>query len=475
MNRRRLLLLAAPLLSLFIIAGSLYFGGDRLSRLTVPFEHLDTSKSHGHQQQHSGQNAASPHETQQPEPEEGHAVKTPTWKPVTNGETISCCCRLPPLPSASRSNICVKGTILSSNNITHYLDAIFGIKPHSLPTLECPAINATRYEALKTKPPSDPRVRYFFAINLRDNLSLLPRLIGSIAEAIQFLGPNHCVLSIVEGHSPDGTAEVLHALRPGFESIGAEYHFISSNINPKADKRIERLAELRNLALAPLVHIPGQANNDTTVVFLNDVSACAEDILELVHQRRGLGADMTCAMDWTYAGKDPTFYDVWIARGMNGDSFFDIPADSSWDSAWNLFWNAEDSRNRFHARRPFQVFSCWNGMATFTAQAIIDDIRFRAANAAAGECAQGEPQLFCKDLWFHEYRKIAVVPSVNLEYSIEKGKMIKEAKGFTSDNVAKQDPAEDAISWRLDPPEKVKCMPTWENQFWQLWNETLKR
>lgn len=368
------------------------------------------------------------------------------------------------------------GTILPAATITQYLDAILSSRPSTLPNLECPAINTTRYDALKGKDSSGPTIKYFFALNLRQNLPLLPRLIGSIIESIKFLGPKHCVLSIVEGHSPGGTADVLAALRPALESIGATYYFESSDIDPSKAGRVSRLAQLRNLALAPLFDIPEKTSNETTIIFLNDVSACAEDILEVAHQKREIGADMACAMDWTYVGKDPTFYDIWIARNIDGDSFFDIPPDGNWNSAWNLFWNADETRARFSAKRPFQVFSCWNGAAAFTAEPILrKTVRFRAANVTAGECEQGEPQVFCKDLWFHGYRKIAVIPSINLEYSVEKGKMIKEAKGFTSDNVSEQDPSEDKIDWRLEPPEKVKCMPTWENQYWQLWNETLKR
>ncbi|XP_044715418.1 cryptococcal mannosyltransferase 1 domain-containing protein [Hirsutella rhossiliensis] len=228
------------------------------------------------------------------------------------------------------------------------------------------------------------------------------------------------------------------------------------------------------MALRPLFSNPDRADRNTTIVFLNDVAICPEDILELALQRRNLGADMTCAMDWTYAGRDPTFYDVWVARGINGDSFFDIPPDGNWNSAWNLFWNAEHTGSRFHSRRPFQVFSCWNGATAFTAQPLLDNlIRFRAANETAGECNQGEPQLFCKDMWFRGYRKIAVIPTINLEYSVERGEQIKTAKGFVSEHVSKQDLAGDEIGWKLEPPEKVKCMPTWEKQFWQLWNETL--
>lgn len=318
-------------------------------------------------------------------------------------------------------------------------------------------------------------IKYFFALNLRQNLPLLPRLIGSIIEAIHFLGPARCALSIVEGNSPDGTADVLSALRPALENMGVMYYFESTTIDPSKDDRIGRLAQLRNMALAPLSDLHDRVASSTTVIFLNDVSACPEDILELVYQKRALGADMTCAMDWTYVYEHPTFYDVWISRTISGDSFFEIPPDGNWDSAWNLFWNADETRDRFFRQRPFQVFSCWNGATAFTAQPLLEGkVQFRAANESAGECRQGEPQLFCKDLWFNGYRKIAVVPSVNLEYSVEKGERIKASKGYTSDLVSNQDPADDQIDWRLDPPAMVRCIATWADQFWQSWDETLK-
>ncbi|QYS99732.1 hypothetical protein H0G86_006851 [Trichoderma simmonsii] len=419
--RTRLLILAAPLIAGFIVATTLLMGRDRFARPL--FRH---------------------------DADDGRP-KTPEVKPALNG------------------------SILPAANITQYLEAILTPQLSTLPNLECPAINTTRYGALKSKFPSDPAIKYFFALNLRQNLPLLPRLIGSIVEAIRFLGPTQCVLSIVEGNSPDGTADVLAALRPALESLGVAYYFESSAIDPSKNNRVARLAQLRNKALAPLLDLHGKATSDTTVIFLNDVSACPEDILELVHQRKALGADMTCAMDWTYVGEHPTFYDVWIARTIHGDSFFEIPPDGNWNSAWNLFWNADETQVRFYSQRPFQVFSCWNGATAFTAQPILEKtVEFRAANETAGECRQGEPQLFCKDLWFKGYRKIAVIPSVNLEYSVEKAKKIKEAKGFTSDIVSKQEPKGDEIEWRLDPPSMVKCMPTWENQYWQSWNETLK-
>jgi alpha-1,3-mannosyltransferase len=372
--------------------------------------------------------------------------------------------------------------VLPAESITAYLDAIFDVQAEHLPRLECPRLDTDRYSYLKTVtvPSNPPTVKYFFALDLRECLGLLPRLIGSVVEVIKFLGPERCALSVIEGPSDDGTGEVLAALRPRFDALTTTYYFKHTNTSSKTDdrNRIVRLAELRNMALQPIVEEPQRYDGDTTVVFLNDVAACPEDILELVHQRVFLGADMTCAVDWTYLSptSPPTFYDVWISRGMNGDSFFEIgttPA-SSWSKAWNLLWNNPEGHEHFTKHEPFQVFSCWNGAVAFTVKPIVDGkISFRTADEERGECFQGEPQLFCKDMWFHGYGKIAVVPAVNLEYTDVQAKKIKAAKGYTSQWVGGEGQVDEKIDWQLAPPEKVKCMPTWENQFWQAWDEGL--
>ena len=198
-----------------------------------------------------------------------------------------------------------------------------------------------------------------------------------------------------------------------------------------------------------------------------------EDILELVHQRQHQKADMTCAMDWTFVGPDPTFYDVWIARGMNGDSFFNIPPDGNWNSAWNIFWNNPTAQQRQRAGQPFQVFSCWNGAVALTAKPLIEDeIRFRGSHE--DECFQGEPKIFAKEMWYHGYGKIAVIPSVNLEYSDEAAKKIKSQKGYVSKWVEKVEPNQGLrVEWDPTPPDKVKCIPSYDNQTWLLWDEAL--
>ena len=360
-----------------------------------------------------------------------------------------------------------------------FVKAIMDPNDTSFPRLDCPAPTSDRYAYLK-HPPRIERApgsqpRYFFALDLHQCVDLLPRLIGSIVETIRFLGPKNCALSIVEGRSDDGTYEVLKLLKDELDLLGVDYFFMSSEINPGKDNSIHRisaLAELRNLAIQPLVDHAGNYHPNVTVVFINDVAICMEDVLELIHQRVYQNADMTCAMDWTYVGPDPTFYDVWIARGMNGDSFFNIPPDGNWNSAWNLFWNNPTAHQRQQEGQPFQVFSCWNGAVTFTAKPLIEDnIRFRASRES--ECFQGEPKIWAKELWYHGYGKIAVIPSVNLEYSDKAAKKIKALKGYASSWIEAEGKEGLRIEWDEKPPEKVKCIPTYQNQTWPPWDEGL--
>lgn len=354
-----------------------------------------------------------------------------------------------------------------------YVRAIMNSSSTELPRLECPEFDTKRYEYLIPNNNTAPTIQYFFALDLKRCLPILPRLIGTLVEVIRFLGPANCAVSIVEGNSDDGTAEVLSALRGPLTNLPTTYHLRSSAINPSTGDRIPRLAALRNLALQPLLTTPRSflaPPNETTIIFLNDVAPCPDDILELLHQRRRLKAHMTCAMDWTYVGRDPTFYDMWIARGMTGDAFFEVPPDGNWNSAWNLFWNDADTQARYAAHQSFQVFSCWNGATAFTAEPILlEKVAFRGPRLTEGECMQGEPQLFCKDLWWQGYKRIAVVPSISLEYSDERAKQIKEAKGWTSRWLKEAD-AE--LVWREEPPEKVKCIPNYENQTWEAWNKS---
>lgn len=358
-----------------------------------------------------------------------------------------------------------------AKNVTSVVKSILepGNKNH--PKLNCLDPDLSRYNHLK--PVHSPhQTKYFFALNLKQNVEVLPRLLGSVIEVIKFLGPENCALSVVEGNSNDGTGEVLTALRHRLDKRIKTHFLLSVDIDPidGNGSRYAKLAQLRNLALQPMLYEPERYMN-ATIIFLNDVAICPDDILELVHQRVVLGADMTCAVDWTF-NPPPVFYDIFISRGMNGDIFFDIPPDTSWGRATYLFWNDPETKARFDAKKPIQVFACWNGAAIFTAEPIVTrKIAFRGSREDLGECVKGEPELLCKDFWFHGYGKIAVVPTVNLEYSNDAAHQIKLAKGYTSHSV-KPASEEYMIQWK-PPPDQVKCMPTFGEQSWVPWNQTL--
>ena len=103
-------------------------------------------------------------------------------------------------------------------------------------------------------------------------------------------------------------------------------------------------------------------------------------------------------------------------------------------------------------------------------------IRFR--RSAHGKCLRGEQQLFCKDMWYFGYGKIATVPSVNIEYSHEAAKRHKELKGYVSHWVNGDGDEENDLSvkieWEEDPPAKTKCYQgPWTNQMWVPWDDYL--
>lgn len=358
--------------------------------------------------------------------------------------------------NSKKLTILTTGWQLSATAINEDLDNIFKVGKASIPSLQCQSISHTRYQALVVSKrfAVTMHIQYFFALNLHQNLELLPQLLGSIIEVARFLGPTNCAISIVEGNSSNSTTKVLHAIKPLLERIGITYAYRSHSTDLATGDHIVDLATLRNYALAPLLYSK-RADVNTSVVFINDVAICPDDILELVLQKRNLGAHMTCAMDWTYTGHHALFYDVWTARTITGHLFYKNLPSHSRDSSWSLFPQDTATKKRYEKNQPFQVFSCWNGAAVFTAKPILQGLSFRGPLQT--ECTHSEFELFCKDLWLRGYGKIAVIPTVNLQHAVEKGR-IKRDKGHVSDLVGGQEAAEERIDW-LHAPKHVECVP----------------
>lgn len=96
-------------------------------------------------------------------------------------------------------------------------------------------------------------------------------------------------------------------------------------------------------------------------------------------------------------GDSPSFFDVWIARGMTGIHSSKSPKTGA-GTLPETFWNDDKVRARLAAANTWKWFACWHGVTSFTAKPLLDvRIRFRARGP--GECFQVEPKLFAKNMW----------------------------------------------------------------------------
>ncbi|KAJ4296266.1 hypothetical protein N0V90_006311 [Kalmusia sp. IMI 367209] len=388
-----------------------------------------------------------------------------------------------PLPPPAKKPTSIlppkKGTFVNLVKAPQYIKSILDPDDQSFQKLEC-SLATDRYNYLQIPPSTPSRPKYFFALDLYQVAHILPQLLGSIIQAITFLGPHNCALSIVEGRSTDGTYEILRSLAPYLEDLGVPYFLQMSDLSPQRanPERIVLLAELRNLALRDLYEHPDAYAPDTTIIFSNDVYLCPEDILELAHQQVFQGAHMTCGMDWANSSYPdaPRFYDIWIGRSMTGDTFYK----GMWDWDGGFFPDHELSRTRWNDFLPVQVFSCWNGIVALTAKPFMDGtLRLRGVEGGDREkdeeCYQGEPNLLTKDMWYLGYNKIATLPTIVTAYNYWDAKVAREARGsvgaHVNGTIARD---EEKIEWEMEPPKQFKCVPGSRNPEFVPWDQGLK-
>lgn len=379
-----------------------------------------------------------------------------------------------PIPSMSSS------PRMRGEQVSEYVHAIMNYNANTtIPRLACPTSLGARYSSLRMGPGSTTRrrydsyhhgnenrkeIKYSFALDTYQSVEVIPRLMSSIVQTMRYLGPDYCALSVVQGNSDDGTYDILSAVKAEIESIGAEFHLNASSVDPKRNgaDRVAARSELRNMALAPLIDSGSAHSSDAIIIFLDNVALCPEDILELLYQHVSQSAHMTCAFDWILSGT--AFHDVWALRSMEGDLFLEAPQDASSSRNYNKdapFQNDPDSRERYEAFQPLQVYSCWGGMVTINAAPFAaKKLKFRSAEK--GECDTGEASLLAKDMWRQDLGKILAVPAVNVGYSNDEGVKTKQRRGYVSDHVdISSDKARqgELVEWQRQPPGKVKCLP----------------
>ncbi|KAH9947879.1 capsular associated protein [Amylocystis lapponica] len=256
--------------------------------------------------------------------------------------------------------------------------------------------------------------KYFFAINLYNSFDVVPDLFATLFRVAAILGYHNVYVSIYENGSTDQTKALLRIFDALCRSVGMRVMIRTSMRTRGAfNHRIEYLAEVRNAAFVPL-HELRDAENEyfDTIIFMNDVLPCVDDLLELIWQSRMNNAGITCAADYMFHEDlgSPVFYDNWVARDINGTALENAPFES--------IMHHGASQDRFQRHLPIQVQSCWNGIAILDPAPFYSPphVRFRMARILEGECSASECSLICNDYWEAGYGRILMVPRVKLAY-----------------------------------------------------------
>ncbi|KAL0945893.1 hypothetical protein HGRIS_012178 [Hohenbuehelia grisea] len=256
--------------------------------------------------------------------------------------------------------------------------------------------------------------KYFFAINLYNSFDVIPDLFATIFRVAAVLGYHNVFISIYENGSTDQTKALLRILDALTRSLGIRITIRTSQRTRGAfNHRIEYLAEVRNAAFVPIHELrDAEGEYFDSIIFMNDILPCVDDLLELIWQSRNNNAGITCAADYMYHDEinAPVFYDNWVARDINGTALENAP--------FEKIFHHPDSNTRFQRHLPVQVQSCWNGIAILDPAPFYEPphVRFRMARITEGECSASECSLICNDYWEAGYGRIMMVPRVKLAY-----------------------------------------------------------
>jgi alpha-1,3-mannosyltransferase len=149
---------------------------------------------------------------------------------------------------------------------------------------------------------SDGEHKYFFAINLYNSFDIIPDLFATLFRVAAVLGYHNVFVSIYENGSTDQTKALLRIFDALTRSVGMRVLIRTSQRTRGAfNHRIEYLAEVRNAAFVPLQELRDSAGEYfDTIIFMNDVLPCVDDLLELIWQSRNNNAGITCAADYMF-------------------------------------------------------------------------------------------------------------------------------------------------------------------------------
>lgn len=344
----------------------------------------------------------------------------------------------------------------------------------------------------------DTKSRITIAIDLHQSRDIMPSLSITLIKLVHLLLPNHEIyLSIFENDSSDGTRPGLGELAAALLALRIDGLWINASklSRPGNVERITALADIRNLAMSPL--LPYAA--DGVFLFLNDVVCCPNDILELLHQQRLQKAHVVASTDWESRDDDggarARFRDIWVARGINGqlpystdrkDGFSVVSPDDNWvHDLWET--QNETDYQRWLDGRAFPVYSGWNGAIAASADIFTKyQVRFRPSGRSGwsggdstgalgpwgrllarpgyleSDCGSSECEIIFRDLWnlFDGQARVVLAPQSRTTYSLKDWRVVSKAVPITQRHgeVKGNDLQQELIDWsKVSVPSTVVC------------------
>jgi len=135
-----------------------------------------------------------------------------------------------------------------------------------------------------------------------NSFDVIPDLFSNMFKVSSILGFHNVFISVFENGSKDQTKALLRIFDALCRSVGLRV-VIRSSLRTRGafNHRIEYLAEVRNEALAPLWEMRDtEGEVFDSIIFMNDVLPCVDDVLELVWQSRKQNAGITCGSDYIF-------------------------------------------------------------------------------------------------------------------------------------------------------------------------------
>lgn len=281
------------------------------------------------------------------------------------------------------------------------------------------AIRNKRFAPIKSRLNDLKTKSYFIAALLHQNEQLFPHWKIELMETINFIAVTNYSNIFVSIHASgnDNTIVEVELMKKEFQRLGIRNDIQANNDwdkvkeeSPNTEKpsRIGKLARLRNIALRKLYDKREKEKFDE-VLYFNDVYFCSTDVVDMLSIGRLADADMTCSMDLLYNTRSNgsfLFYDVWVARNINGFKFTNERPYATDPLSIALISKS----------KPFQVLSCWNGIVKIKADIFQQlGVRFREGRKPL-ECPASECELLCRDLLFLGRNKIIMVPTTAVGY-----------------------------------------------------------